>query len=259
MPEFDPMGEYNAFLGIQINTSWIFRDSWASPTQGANGTWPATDGVNYFDRLMVSNWDAPMEGVFTDVVLAGNGTYKVSLNDYGDFDIMTLDGNEMLGDRINLLYVSTNIPFIDDIIEFSDVKVTIDGRMIFQFRPDRDQFPYVNDGNGLGYYHLHVLHHWEMEDLVGEYNVPVNGGEIAIEFTISGFGYDKAEEPGDGNGEGNGDGNGESTPTPPADSPPPTDSDPDDGGLGFWLWVIIGGAAVIVVVVVLVVVKGKKK
>jgi hypothetical protein len=249
--EFDPMGEYMAFLSIQVNHSWMFRNAWSHPVNGANGSWTNTDGVNYFDRLFVSNWGEPTEGVFINTVIAGNGTYRVSLVDYGDnFDIITTDDQEMIADQFNLLFISTNIPYMGDDIEFLDLKVIVGGRQVNHFRADRDQHPYITDGEGSGFYSVYALHHWEMDEMFS-YNMPTEGGEVALEFTIAGFGYDKDEdeepagqEPGDENGEG------EEQPEDTSGGGGQESGDEPDGGLGFWLWVIIGGAVVLVSVAV---------
>jgi hypothetical protein len=259
-PDFDPMGEYMAFLGIQVDGSWVFRNAWADPSFGAEGSnWANFDG-NHFNSLFRTGGDGlVVGGVFTDVVIAGNGTYRVSLVDYGDnLDVVNERDEYAEGTELNLLFISTNIPYMGDEVDFYDVKVTIGGRQVNHFRADRDQHPEITDGEGKGFYEIYVIHKWRMDEVFG-YNMPTEGGEIALEFTVSGFGYDKAEDdpvddtPGD-----NAPGDDLSDDTP-ADATPPADtSDDDGGGLGFWLWVIIGGVVVIIGAVVLVAAKKKK-
>ncbi|MDR0249033.1 MAG: hypothetical protein LBI44_05195 [Oscillospiraceae bacterium] len=243
IPAFDPNGTYKAYLGIQ-SENWIFRDGW-NTAFGLNGSsWDSYDAGNNFFGLSVirDNQIVKKDGTFTDAVIAGNGTYRVSLTGF-DFESDT---------RFRQLYVSTDIPGEAEEVIFTDVQVYIGNRVVYTFAADH----LTQEGGFLldweDYYDIFVLNDWNAA-LGGEaglfgYSVPTEG-EIYLEFTVEGFAYDNGAEPPASPG----------SSAPGAASPSPSDGDGDGGGLKPWvIGVIIGGVVVAGGVVVLLVLKGKK-
>lgn len=163
--EFNPDGEYNAYLGIQ-SENWIFRNAYDDATYGF--------GKDMFNGLYHTD-NGVIPGTFTDTKITGNGTYTVTLT---DFDFGT-------DEKLNLLFVSTDIP-LNDAIKITDVKVKMDGSTKHTFDEafaDPDAKQYVK---------FIAINKWN-SDLGGEdglfgYTMPTS--EISMEFTISGFNYD---------------------------------------------------------------------
>ncbi len=226
IPEFDPAGSYNAYLGMQT-PNWSYRDEWNSANGIGSEVWG--DFIN-----------GGAEGKFgkvTDAVVAGNGTYTVSVTDVGTVigDDFTAAGQEYF----NLLYISTDIPKTAD-VTVTDVKLIIDGKTVYTYDeayldPDVDE-----------YVKILIQNVWN-EDVaeLSYYAAPKKS--VEMQFTISGFSYDAAVSDPDPD------------PTnPPATNPPaaqPGDENPDNSILP----IIIGVVAVVAVAVVVVVVLKKKK
>ena len=241
IPEFDPNGTYRAFLGVQMS-NWIFRNGWADEHYGENGSsWENYDG-NYFNSLFHGDSNGTKAGAFTDTEINGNGTYRVSLTDW-DFDG---------ADAFNQLFVSTNIPLEGEHLSFTDVTVMIGGTTRYIFS---EGYIYGIDNNDhRDYYEIYAINAWnpDLNELFNDM-VPASG-EIAIEFTVSGFNYDKAG--GDPSPPENGNAGGDNTPS----EPPPSAADDADGGLPGWaIPVIIAGIIAVGLVILLVVKKGSKK
>ena len=176
-PVFDPYGAYTAYLGLQTD-SWIFREEWANAAYGANGLY--WGGDNHFNRLYHVDTAMPRLGAFTNAEIAGNGTYRVSLNGLTREDAL----------YFNRLFVSTDIPISGD-ITVTDVKVTLGGDEIYIFNEGYVLGINTNDKND--YYVIYCVNIWDAE-LSGLFDNRVTDGEVAIEFTLSGFAYDKTEE-----------------------------------------------------------------
>ena len=238
IPAFDPDGTYNAYLGVQMN-NWFFRNGWADEHFGANGkSWDDYDG-NYFDRVFHGDSNGPKPGVFTDAEIKGNGTYRVSLVDY-DFEN---------ADVFNQLFVSTDIPLEGENLTFTDIKVIIGGSSRYTFE---EGYIYGVDNNDeRDYYEIYCISAWngDLKELFNDM-VPT-GGEIAVEFTVSGFNYDKTDDsvlPDNSN-------NVSSEQNTPMPTP-----EPDNSGDGFPGWVV---PAIIIGIVVIgaatfIVIKKKK-
>lgn len=173
---------YNAYLGVQTNPSWIFRNAWNDGTYGR-------DNYDNFNNLSQDGAPADIAGTFTDVVITGDGTYKVSLT-----------GADLSSEEIfSLLFISTDIP-LDAGITISDVKVIIDGQTKYTFdeaylNPDEKEYmspTAINIWNDdLG-----------KEDGLFGYTMP--NDSVEMEFTVSGMGSgaaadttDAAEAPAD--------------------------------------------------------------
>ena len=175
--DVDLDGVYHAYIGVQ-SASYTFRNAYDDAQYGY-GT-KADDGTVWFDQL--TGWDGPTAvnkpTTFNDAVIKGNGTYKVSMSDF-DF------GED---ETLNLLFVSTNIP-LNDQVKVTDVNVYMDGQKKYTF----DE-AYMNP-DATTYMNWQQINIWN-EDLGKEdglfgYVMPQDN--ISIEFTVSGFNYDKAE------------------------------------------------------------------
>jgi len=186
-PDFDPNGAYNAYLGVQ-SQNFIFRNAWADASYGEGGGEWANQGIgnNFFG---LTGWDAnnavKKDGVFTDAKIAGNGTYIITLEDY-DF------GDD---EFFNLLFISSDIPLKGDNVKFTDVKVKMNNRTVYTF--DNGYVVGIDNNEQRDYYEVQCINIWSA-DLGGDeglfgYVMP-SGGPISIEFTVSGFAYDKQEE-----------------------------------------------------------------
>lgn len=163
-------GVYHAYIGFQTPT-YSFRNAWSEPNYGF--------GKPEFDQ--VTGWDADNNeivkaGSFTDVEIAGNGTYTVSVNGLDCADDFSAQ------DYMNLIFVSTDIPYTTD-ITFSDIKLNVNGseQSISNFVvPDTE-----------AYLTAQLQNIWDTENGIAEigyYPTPVT--DMSITFTVSGFNYD---------------------------------------------------------------------
>lgn len=179
--DVDLDGTYHAYIGVQ-SASYMFRNAYDDATYGYGIV--AEDGTVWFDQ--VTAWDGPTAvnkpTTFNDCEITGNGTYSVSMSDF-DFGA---------DETFNLLFVSTDIP-LNETIKITDVKVKMDNNTKYTFDeafmdPDAKimmKWLAINIWNGdLG----------GKEGLFG-YIMPRNN--VEIQFTVSGFNYDKpvVEEP----------------------------------------------------------------
>lgn len=159
---------YHAYIGVQ-SASFTFRNAWNEGTYGKDIV--GDDGTVWFDQL--TGWDGPTAlnkgGNFTDVEITGDGTYSVKVTDF-DF------GDD---ESLNLLFVSTDIP-LSDSVQFSDVKVILDGNSKYTFdegyvSPDEPE-----------YFNILCINIWnsDIQDLFG-YVMPTDS--IEVQFTVSGL------------------------------------------------------------------------
>jgi hypothetical protein len=250
---FDPNGTYMAFIQIQ-SQNWNFRDEWESPTLGASGTgWAANGGEHEgsFNQLFHTD-NGVQPGTVVDVELKGNGTYRVSATDLNLADTC---------ETFNILGFSTNIPIEGNPVEFSDVKVIMGGRTVSSFDGSEGNKPIVvgiDSRDNAEYYRVNVINQWN-DDLGGRdglfgYIMP---SELAIEFTISGFAYDKVEEAAPEDTADDEAGNDSVAPGGAANDDAGDDADGD--GFPLWLIIAIAGGGIIVVVCVIVLATKKKK
>lgn len=190
--EVDLNGKYHATLGIQTATEkWLAHLGYYENVQNK---YFGTDNAN---KLMYSDNDTgeetSAEGTFTDVEIAGNGTYTVKLED-ADF----------LGETtISQLHIATDIP-VNDKIKFKDVKATINGNQVLSFDEGvlEDEEPYLEGGMV-----ILLLNHWrenlikqvagmgKSEDAENGYNLLQGSGKESVEvtFTVEGFDYDNPD------------------------------------------------------------------
>ena len=206
-------GEYHAYVGFQSPT-YSFRNEWFEPNYGG--------ATEYFNQ--VTGWDAENNAVvrageFTDVTIAGNGTYTVKatgLDLEGDFDSQQY---------MNLIFFSTDIPYSEDIV-FSDIKLSVN-----DFDVNVENFVVPEDAE---YLSVQLQNIWDKENGIAEiayYPVPVT--DISITFTVSGFNYDAAPV--------------EEAPAEDAVAEEPTTVEDEKGGLSTGAIAgIIGGAVVVI-------------
>lgn len=158
---------YNAYLGVQTNDSWIYRNAWNDPTFGRD-----VAGWDY-SKLAANGAAADIPGTFTDVEITADGTYKVSLT-----------GADLSNERIfSQLFVSTDIP-LDSGVKVTNVNVYIDGQKKYTF----DEAYIAEDT--VDYIGFAAINIWN-DDLGKEeglfaYTMP--NESVEMEFTVSGIG-----------------------------------------------------------------------
>lgn len=245
--EFDPAGTYHARMGVQTcNTLWVCNMNYYNADQNSAF---GTEKENKLYCADASGEGKILDGEISEIELAGNGTYTVSLT-----------GADFSGETsISQLHVATDIP-LNDQIKFSDVKVVIDGKEFATFDEGvmEDEEPYLTAGMV-----LLCANHWrdslsQLLESKGQYKegsgYPVLTGEgnedIQITFTISGFNYDNPDAV-------------EATEAPEEKDTGKTSEvskDKTDSSNNQVVPIVIGVVAVVVVVgVIIVVVKRKKK
>ena len=164
---------YHAYLGVQTNPSWIFRNGWNDSSFGK-------DTYDSFNKLSKDGAPADIDGTFTDVDITGDGTYKVSLTgaDLSDEELFSL------------LFVSTDIP-VDAGVSITNVKVIIDGQTKYTF----DE-AYIPEDTG-EYIQVQARNIWNddlgKEDGLFAYMMP--NDSVEMEFTVSGMGSAEAAAP----------------------------------------------------------------
>jgi hypothetical protein len=168
--EIDLDGTYHAYLGLQT-PNWTYRNAW----NDSNGM-----DSEYWGQYIYGNETGETYGTVTDAVIEGNGTYTVSITDFGS---IIADDFETAGqDHFNLLFISTDIP-LSDSIKVTDVTLKIDGKTITTYA---DAFL---DPDATDYVKILIQNIWN-EDVseIPYYNAPSDSVEMS--FTISGFNYD---------------------------------------------------------------------
>lgn len=189
--EVDLNGTYHASMGIQTSTElWMMHLGYYENVQNKYYGTDMADKLVYSDE---SGEDAAAEGTFTDVEIAGNGTYTLKLED------VNFNGEQV----ISQLHIATDIP-LNDTIKFTNVKAKINGAEVMSF----DEGFQENQENYLqGGMVILLLNHWrpELVNKLGDMGlresaengyslIQGTGGEnIEITFTVSGFGYDNPD------------------------------------------------------------------
>ncbi|MDE5819491.1 MAG: hypothetical protein K2I07_09260 [Lachnospiraceae bacterium] len=175
-------GTYNAYIGFQT-PKYSFRNAWDDGSYGRD-----VDGdMDYFHQ--VTGWDGNdavvLPGTFTDAVIAGNGTYTVSVD-----GLSFPDGEFADQEYMNLIFLSTDIPNTGE-ITISDVQLKVNGSSV-----DLMNGPIISPDSEL-YLNMLLQNIWNDEvGEIGYYAVPPTS--MSITFTVSGFNYDaeaQAEEP----------------------------------------------------------------
>ncbi|MBD5467715.1 MAG: hypothetical protein HDR21_06140 [Lachnospiraceae bacterium] len=171
-------GTYNAYIGFQT-PKYSFRNAWDDGSYGRD-----VDGdMDYFNQ--VTGWDGNdavvLPGTLTDAVIAGNGTYTVSVD-----GLSFPDGEFADQEYMNLIFLSTDIPNTGE-ITISDVQLKVNGSSV-----DLMNGPIVSPDSEL-YLNMLLQNIWNDEvGEIGYYQVPPTS--MSITFTVSGFNYD-AEAP----------------------------------------------------------------
>lgn len=217
-PEFDPNSTYNAYLGVQT-PNWTYRDPWNS----ANGI-----GSDYWGDFIYGNETNEKYGKVTDAVVAGNGTYTVSVTDFGT--IFADDFGAAGQDYFNLLFISTDIPMSDD-VQITDVKLIVDGKTVHTYKE-----AYLDPDSG-DYVKILIQNIWN-DDVaeVSYYNAPSTSLEMS--FTIAGFAYDAAAEVP------------ETEPAPVATEPAPAEQGGNTAAIVICVIAVCAVAAVVAIVLI---------
>ena len=238
--EIDKDGTYNAYLMLQT-PGWTFRNAWDDSYYGIEGTGWADINNAWGDYLV--HTDADKQGLtwgkVTDTVIAGNGTYSVSITDFGTVfaDDFTNNGQEYF----NILAISTDLPAGAD-VTITNVELVIDGQV-------RHTYPeaYINSESTTSLQIL-VQNIWNADVAELSY-YPAPTESLEIRFTISGFNYDNADQ---------------AEPEAPVEEPetpaePEVPEEPvEEPKNNTWIWIVVAAAVVIVVIVVVAVVRKKK-
>ena len=257
--EFDPSSdEYVAQMYIQIGGSWVFRNTYSDKDYGT-----VTD-YQYKNQLSdVQDSANPVahDGTFTDVVLKGNGTYTVTLEN-PDFT----NGSGTEGELFNLIGVSTSIPgSAEETVKITDMTIQVnDSAMLKYTYPEASYDP---DGIKAGYLNVLGVNIWNSEVCTDanavfgdKSNWPGEVTKVTVTFTISGFDHDA---PADAPAPGEDDGTKADDSATKADSSNNNNSndkkDDSKGGLPTGAIIGIIAGVVLVVIIIVVVATSKKK
>ncbi len=237
VPALDLNGEYHAYIGLQT-PKYSFRNAFDDATYGRD----TSDVFNQITGWDASNNAVTLPGTFTDAVIAGNGTYTVSVDGMsfpeGEFDSQ---------EYFNLIFLSTDIPNTGE-ITISDIKLNVDGRDV-TIAP-------VLSPDSISYVNMLIQNIWN-DDVkeIGYYQVPPTA--MSITFTVSGFAYDNesagAAEPSEAAP------SEESSESPAGPADGQTADSGSDGGMSPVVIAVIVIAVIAVVAVVAVVLAKKKK
>lgn len=257
--EFDPSSdEYIAQMYIQIGGSWVFRNSWSDKDFGTATGWDKADKLVDIDQG--ADKAAVHDGTFTDVVLKGNGTYTVSLEN-PDFT----NSAGTAGELFNLIGVATNLPAsAEDKVKITDMTIQVnDSAMLKYTYPEASFDP---DGiKNVGYLNILGVNIWNSEVCTDanavfgdKSNWPGEVTKVTVTFTVSGFDHDA---PAGGEEETTASGESKADEGTKADTNNGDKKDDGKGGLptGAIIGIVVGAVAVIVIVVIVVVSKKKKK
>lgn len=255
--DFDPSSdEYVAQMYIQFGGSWVFRSEWSDPDHGTGTGWENADKLTdtHNDNITVH------DGKFTDVVLKGNGTYTVTLENPD-----TTSASGAVAELFNIIGVATNIPAsAEDTVKVTDMTIQVnDSAMLKYTYPEASFDP---DGIKKGYLNILGTNIWNSETCTDcnavfgdKANWPGEVTKVTITFTIAGFDHDAPADAEPAPGED--DGTKADDSATKADSNNNNDKNDDSkGGLptGAIIGIIVGVVAVVVVVVVIVSKKKKK-
>lgn len=178
VPEFDPAGKYNAYFGLQ-SPSWTYRDAWNHESNGL--------GSANWGQWVINNDSAETYGVVTDAEIAGNGTYSVTLKDFGDVFVNEFANNADGLDKFRILMITTDIP-VSEQIKITDAKLILDGKTVKTYKEaflDPDSKDYVK---------ILLQNEWnpDLKETLPFYNAPSKS--IELKFTIEGFNYDNEDQ-----------------------------------------------------------------
>ncbi len=161
--------ELNAYFGVQTKV-YTFRNAHDDATYGKDSEW--------FNTLIKWGEDADGDGnddiidtgaTFTDVKITGDGTYTVGVSGY-DFS-SDCDG-------LNMLFVSTDIPFVNT-VGITDVVLKCDDTEYEIKNP-------VIMADASGNFYIEVVNIYNTEVSAIDYTMPTDSFEVT--FTITGTG-----------------------------------------------------------------------
>lgn len=158
--------EYHAYMGIQTEPHYLFRNAWDDPNYGL--------GSEEFKGITADG--ILNEGTFTDVTFTKDGTYTV-----------VLDKPDFAGDTgMTQLFVSTDIPMSSK-IKVTNVILKIDGSIIHTF--DKG----VIDMESKNYINIMCINKWRKE-LNGLFTAKLPFTKCEITFTVKGIKEAEAEK-----------------------------------------------------------------
>ncbi len=174
-PSVDKNGTYHAYMGIQTDM-WEFRNAWDDASYGLESL-EYPEAFGQFSLVDSVEGLVKKDGTFTDVEIAGNGSYSLKFEGFN-----LLEGTT----RLNLLFISTDIPNSGE-ITISNVKAYFDGKEILSFADG------IVDGDSKDWLKVLCANLWN-NALEGSYSIAdmVPKSTVEITFDVSGFDYDKA-------------------------------------------------------------------
>ncbi len=227
-PVFDPNGTYNAYLLLQT-PNWTYRDAWNSGNGVGSDTW---------GDFIYGNETKQTYGKVTDAVLAGNGTYTIEIVDFGT--IFEDDFAAAGQDYFNILGFTSDAPLGG--LTFSNVKLIIDGstrHTVAEGYQNPDDTEYVN---------ILIQNIWN-DDVKEISYYPAPTQSLKIEFTVSGFSYDKkADDAGNDNNGGQNDNN-QNNNNNNQNTEKPAEEGSNTGVIIAVVAVVVVAAAVVVIIV----------
>ena len=183
--EIDKNGTYNAYLMLQT-PNWTFRNAHDDAFYGMGGSsWEAL-GLAWGQYLVHQDHPGETWGVIEDAVIAGNGTYSVKITDFGTVfaDDFAASGTDIF----NIIAISTDLPAGAN-VTITDVTLIIDGQVRHTYAE-----AYINE-ESTGTLQVLIQNIWNSDVKEISY-YPAPSESLEIQFTISGFDYDKTvEEP----------------------------------------------------------------
>ena len=165
---------FNAYIGLQCNPGYVFRNAWDDGSYGLESNpeyFAVLTGWNAFLESDVAREDGSYNygGSYEDAVIAGPGTYTVSLTT-DEHGLGTEEG-------FNLLFVSTSIPstLVDNgQVTISNVKTKIGADSM-----TRDYFELDTSGD---YLQIKILDSYNQSSEPFAYTMPGANDGITITF-----------------------------------------------------------------------------
>lgn len=256
--EFDPSSdEYVAQMYIQVDGSWVFRNAWSE------GNYGTITGFEYADRLANVEGDVATanDGTFTDVVLKGNGTYTVTLENP---NFTKADGTAAT--KFNLIGVSTNIPAsAEETLKITDMTIQVNDSAMLKYTYPEASF----DPDGIkkeGYINVLGVNTWNSEVCTDANaifcdtsNWPGEVSKVTVTFTVAGFDHDAPAAGDDETTAAAGENGTKADGATKADNNSGDKKDDSKGGLPTGAIIGIVAGAVLIVIIIIVVATSKKK
>ena len=187
-------GTYHAAMGLQTcDKLWCQRMAYYNKT--INDKYGTKDVNKIFSGSTKTSNYVTYKGTFTDVKIAGNGTYTLSLK-----------GADFRGETsLSQLHIATDIP-VNNKIKFTNVKVKVNGKTKITLAKGYGETDKKFLAGGMV---ILAINHWRapLEKTLKDKGLSFssNGGvqclsgngknSIQITFTVSGFSYKKGTSP----------------------------------------------------------------